>query len=247
MTDPKPTEKRKSFAIQDLSRIGLVLGIVIGAGWLLNAGFELDDIRSMDDLWKKTGEIRDALHPDGDLREQLISYGWFLIGSAILTAAGLPRWLLCALAGMVYGAFMGTVLSTIGTVAGATIGYLMGQSLLKSMVKRRLGRHGDKWRDRFRRDGFGYTLHLRLFPGSPGLLTNLAAGAFGVTIRDYLLATMLGFLPKTIMVCMAGSGAIKSNYWQLGIALLLYIGFAVGHVVWKRKRRRAESDGLPAH
>ncbi|MBI1291264.1 hypothetical protein GC173_08470 [bacterium] len=238
----KPARK-KSYLVKDLLRLSLVVIPLIGVGWWLNHRFHLDSIRTMEDLHRATTDIRDTLHPDDSLTAQLLSYCYFLIGAVILSTVGWPRWTICALAGMVYGAFLGTVLSTIGTVGGAVVSYFLGGSLLKSMVRRRFGDRMKRFSEELRKDGFGYILHLRLLPGSPGLVTNLVAGACRVKVTHYTLATTIGYMPKTIMFCLLASGAIKSNPWQLAMAVGIYVAFSVAHYYWRKKQKAREVSG----
>jgi uncharacterized membrane protein YdjX (TVP38/TMEM64 family) len=248
MSEPSveiPSEKpakKKSFLAKDLLRLSIVIVPLLVAGWWLNQRFQLDAIRTMDDLRRATTDIRNTLHPDDNLVAQLLSYFYFLLGAVILSTVGWPRWTLCALAGMVYGAVLGITLSTVGTVGGAVVSYFLGGSLLKSMVRRRFGDRMKAFSEELRKDGFGYILHLRLLPGSPGLVTNLLAGACRVKLSHYTLATVIGYMPKTIMFCLLASGTIKSNPWQLAMAVGIYIAFSVVHYMWRKKHKAREAE-----
>jgi uncharacterized membrane protein YdjX (TVP38/TMEM64 family) len=228
----------------------LIVPLILISIWI-NHRFQLDSIRTIEDLGRATTKIRATLHPEDDFAGKLKSYLVFLLGAIALSTVGWPRWTICAVAGMVYGAFMGIVLSTIGTVVGSILSYFLGGSLLKSMVRRRFGDRLKDFDARIKRDGFGYILHLRLLPGSPGLVTNLLAGACRVRLSHYSLATLIGYVPKTMMFCLLASGAIKSNPWQLGTAVALYAAFSAAHYWWHRHRRAAQkasgsSDGEPS-
>jgi len=237
----KPARK-KSYALKDAVRLLIVVVPLIAAAWWLNATFHLDQIRSMEDLRTATENIRDTLHPDDNLLGQLLSYTYFLLAAVVLSTIGWPRWTICAVAGMVYGAFLGIVLSTIGTVGGSVASYFLGGSMLKSMVNRRFGNRMKKFKEKIRTDGFGYILHLRLLPGTPGLMTNLLAGACRVKLSHYIAATTLGYLPYTVMFSLLASGAIKSNPYQLTTAIVLYAIFSLAHYLWARARRRNKAE-----
>lgn len=233
-------KRAKSYAFKDASRIGVIVAFMVVAGWWINDVLDLGSVKSMDDVVSVAMRVRGILHPEGSVSEQFLSYLYFVTGAMVLTAAGLPRWIICAVGGLIYGAFLAIMLTTLGTTAGTLVGYVLGASLLRSTVRRRLGRRFERLSERFREDGFGYTLHLRLLPGTPGMLTNLAAGACRISIPDYTLATMLGYLPKTTMVCLIASGAIKANWTQLAMAIGVYVVFSILHYQWRKRAKTME-------
>jgi uncharacterized membrane protein YdjX (TVP38/TMEM64 family) len=58
----------------------------------------------------------------------------------------------------------------------------------------------------FQRNAFSYLLVLRLVPLFPFWLVNLVAGAAGLPLRVYVLATFLGIIPVTFVYASLGSG-----------------------------------------
>ena len=63
-----------------------------------------------------------------------------------------------------------------------------------------------KLRDELRRNGFSYLLAIRLVPIFPFWLVNLAAGAVGLGLPVYVLATFVGMIPTSFVYASLGSG-----------------------------------------
>ncbi|KTS52090.1 SNARE associated Golgi family protein, partial [Methylobacterium indicum] len=58
----------------------------------------------------------------------------------------------------------------------------------------------------FRRDAFSYVMVLRLLPVFPFWMTNLAPAIFGVRLRTFALATLIGISPGAFIYASAGAG-----------------------------------------
>lgn len=87
---------------------------------------------------------------------------------------------------------------------------------------------------------------IRMVPLAPFTLVNLAAGAVGVPFRDYMLGTVLGIAPGTILVCLFGRQV--RQFWQhpsaQGIALvvailIVWLAVSLSLQRWAAHRRAA--------
>jgi uncharacterized membrane protein YdjX (TVP38/TMEM64 family) len=58
----------------------------------------------------------------------------------------------------------------------------------------------------FREDALSYLLVLRLVPIFPFWLVNLAAGAVGLRLPVYVLATFVGMIPTSLVYASLGNG-----------------------------------------
>jgi uncharacterized membrane protein YdjX (TVP38/TMEM64 family) len=94
---------------------------------------------------------------------------------------------------------------------------------LAGLVERRFSGKTAVWRARFRADAFWWVLYCRLFPMSNATLTSLLCGACQIPATPYLLASLLGFVPLTLVFAAFGSGGIKGDTSQivLGFGLLI--------------------------
>lgn len=171
--------------------------------------------------------LRDSLGPDDSPLRQLKSSVIFAAVGALLVGLGMPRLWVSVAAGGVFGAVLGTILALISSVLGSIITYLVGRSLLGSVIRRRLGKYPRfaRVRSHLARNAFLYTLSMRLFPFSNTTLTSLFCGSCKVPMGPYIAATIVGFLPLTIVFATFGSGTAKAQYEQilLGVVMLLIV------------------------
>lgn len=236
MADPtdKSAPPRKKKAWKDLLRLAMVALFFIAAGLLLNndaVQSQLFDIDIMRD------EMRDR-----GLQGLLL----FMGAGALINAVGIPRLWICAVAGSLFGAVDGTLIGLGTTLVGASLNFLMGRSMLRGPIKRHMPQRLRRWYKAFNNNGFRAILYMRLFPGANATLTSLLGGASHMRYRDYILASVIGFLPFTIVFATLGSSAAKQSKWQLAGGLLLFAAVAVAQWIYSRARKKAalaETDG----
>jgi uncharacterized membrane protein YdjX (TVP38/TMEM64 family) len=84
---------------------------------------------------------------------------------------------------------------------------------------------------------FTATLTLRLMPVSSNVTLNLLAGASRLNPRAFFSATLLGYLPQTIIFALLGSGTQVGRGAQIAVGLALFIGaMALGLVLYRWTR-----------
>lgn len=118
-----------------------------------------------------------------------------LPGAAILTLAG----------GAIFGAVMGTIWVNIGATTGALLAFLLARTLLRDWVLNRFGQRMLSLDNGLNENGLSYLLFLRLVPLFPFFLVNLACGITGLSIKTYLMGTMIGILPGSFVYANAGA------------------------------------------
>ena len=167
--------------------------------------------------------IRSVLQGGQQSSGRLLSAFIFTLAIGGLIAIGIPRLWASAVAGIVYGAFMGTLISLLASLLGSLVLYYAGRSLLASVVQRRLGNRLRSWEARFQENAFWWVLYGRLFPFSNSTVMSLLCGGCRVPIASYITGSVIGFIPLAIVFATYGSGGIKSNIWQIGFATVLLI------------------------
>jgi uncharacterized membrane protein YdjX (TVP38/TMEM64 family) len=203
---------------KDALRILIVVSIFVTALFVLH----LEPVReNLLDITK----LRDSLHPDDRPVTQLCSSLLFILFGSLLIGIGMPRLLVSAAGGGVFGALLGTILALVASVLGSLITYVAGRSLLGSVVRRRLGKYSrfTRLQAHLAENAFLYTLSLRLFPFSNTTVASLACGSCKVPIGPYILASLLGFLPLTIVFAVFGSGAAKADEVQIGLGIIFLL------------------------
>lgn len=126
------------------------------------------------------------------------------VGSVVVS---LPATLvLTVLAGLLFGPVTGALIAIGSSTTGASIVFSVGRYAAGDLIRRKAGPRLGRFADGFRRDGFGYILIMRLLPIFPYWITNLAPAAFGVTLRTFALATLLGLTPGAFIYAGLGAG-----------------------------------------
>jgi uncharacterized membrane protein YdjX (TVP38/TMEM64 family) len=113
---------------------------------------------------------------------------------------------LTLIGGILFGALLGGAATVIGATLGATAVFLVARSAFGEQMLRRVGPRAEKLAEGFRADAFNYLLFLRLVPLFPFWLVNLAPALFGVPLRTFVLATLLGIIPGTLAFSFVGAG-----------------------------------------
>ena len=131
----------------------------------------------------------------------------FVAVYAASTAASLPGALvLTVTGGLLFGAWVGAGLTVVGATAGATLLFLIARSALGESLRGRAGGSIDKLAEGFREGAFSYLLVLRLVPLFPFFVVNLAPAFLGVSLRTFVLATLIGIVPGTFVFSSVGAG-----------------------------------------
>lgn len=124
-----------------------------------------------------------------------------------VVALSLPVSLFLTIAsGILFGPFVGPVAAILGATIGATIIFLIAKTAIGDHLARRAGPAISKLADGFRADAFSYLLFLRLVPLFPFWLVNLAPALFGVKLRTFVLATLIGAFPGAAAFSFVGAG-----------------------------------------
>jgi uncharacterized membrane protein YdjX (TVP38/TMEM64 family) len=131
----------------------------------------------------------------------------YIVIYALIVALSLPVAAPLTLAG---GFLFGWLVGGVATVAAATCGavaiFILARTALAGPLARQAGPWLDKLRAGFQEDAIGYLLFLRLVPAFPFWLVNLAPALLGVSLRDYIIATVIGIIPGTFAFALTGAG-----------------------------------------
>lgn len=130
----------------------------------------------------------------------------FILTYIIATVAFLPGSILTLGAGFVFGVVWGTIYVFIGATIGATLAFLVGRYIAREWVAKKIeGKAKFQAIDKaVGREGLKIVLLTRLSPIFPFNFLNYAYGVSGVTLKDYILASV-GMIPGTIMYVYFGS------------------------------------------
>ncbi|NRO98484.1 hypothetical protein GWC77_21405 [Paraburkholderia sp. NMBU_R16] len=120
-------------------------------------------------------------------------------GYVVAAVLSVPITVLIAATGLAFGAWPGLGYALGGTLLAAAATYGIGVALGRDAVRRLAGARANRLSERIGRRGIVTMMVLRLLPIAPFTVVNLVAGASHISLRDYLLGTMLGMLPGTVL------------------------------------------------
>lgn len=160
------------------------------------------------------------------------------------------------LGGWVFGMQWGLIGAIMGFTGGAAIGYMVASFVTGTSVDRWIDRHprGRAIRDALARGSRSRTFLLvalmRMPPNSPFAMTNYALGATRVPFWIAFLATPVGMLPRTAIVCFLASSAAaggaqsileavdQAPWWSVLIGVASTVA-AIGVIGWIASRALA--------
>ncbi len=142
-----------------------------------------------------------------------------------LVAIGVPRLILCGVAGLVFGFWTGLTSVTLGTLTGYYLTFITvrwgGRDLtLDHWARCRRFCH------LLARGGIESVLLLRLLPIN-GFIVNLGLAVTTVRHRDFLMGTLIGSLPEAVPMVLVGAGLLHPSVGKTVGLLLLAIALAV--------------------
>ncbi len=121
----------------------------------------------------------------------------YFVGSLLVV----PITVLIIATALVFGPMLGSVYSLVGCFLGAGITYALGYFLGRDFVQQITG--PDQWEHVKRKIGQADIMAvaiMRLLPVAPFTVVNVILGAFQVSVRDYILGSLLGLTPGILVI-----------------------------------------------
>lgn len=130
----------------------------------------------------------------------------FMVIYMIATVAFLPGSILTLAGGAIFGLFWGSIYVFFAATIGATLAFLVGRYIARGWVSQKIAGN-QKFAavdNAVGKEGFKIVFLTRLSPVFPFNLLNYSLGVTGVSLKDYVLASV-GMIPGTIMYVYFGS------------------------------------------
>ncbi len=139
----------------------------------------------------------------------------FMLIYIVATVAFLPGSILTLGAGVVFGVVLGSIYVFIGATIGATLAFLVGRYFARGWISKKIAGNAKFGAiDRaVGEEGLKIVLLTRLSPIFPFNLLNYGLGVTGVSLKDYVIASV-GMIPGTIMYVYLGS--LAGNIAMIG-------------------------------
>jgi len=161
----------------------------------------------------------------------------FVAVGGVATAVAVPRHIVSFLGGYAFGLGLGSALALAATEVGCVLTFVYGRHIGRPLVSARLRERVRRIEDFLAANPFAMTLLIRLLPIGSNFATSLAAGVSRVPARPFLLGSLFGFLPQTVVFTLAGSGIEMGATFRVALAVLLFVvSGAIG--IWLYRRYR---------
>ncbi len=190
------------------------------------------------------GDVIDKTWVDAHVRGQGASGEiLFLLTGWLLASAGLSRQLIAFLSGYAFGFLPGVLLASLAVVAGCITTFYVARYLVSAFLLRHFAGRLDKVGRFVRENTFSMTLLIRLLPVGNNGLVNIAAGVSDARSVPFFLGSALGYLPQTLIFALVGSGTSVDQFWQVAVAMALFVVATVLGAMLYRKYRHGMSLG----
>ncbi len=114
--------------------------------------------------------------------------------------------------GFLFSTFPGVFFNLLSAVIGATLIFIAAKTFLGNILldkmKRKQARDNFfvKMQNEIKENEFSYLIILRLMPIVPFFIANLAPAFLGVKLRVFIITTLIGILPGTVVYTSIGAG-----------------------------------------
>ena len=161
----------------------------------------------------------------------------FVAAYALTVVLLLPGTLGTVTAGAVFGFPVGAAAALAGATIGSTCAFIISRAMGRDGAQSLFGSRLSNIDDFIGRNDFTSILVLRLMPIVPFNLLNYGSGLTSVRLSRYVLASVIGMAPATLLA--TGLGAQADN--PTGITFLVLLGtllvVLVGSSLWARRIR----------
>lgn len=169
--------------------------------------------------------------------------GWALVwavgGTVVLAVALVPRAVLAAAGGLLFGPALGAAVVLAGVGVGAVVAFAAGRWLGRDLVlAHRRAAVIDGW---LVQQGLLGVIVARLLPVAPFGLVSYGYGLTGVPLSVFWLGTMVGAAPTTVVFANLGAAALSPGTPGFVISLLAAVALAAAGVVVGRRLHRCRS------
>jgi phospholipase D1/2 len=173
----------------------------------------------------------------------LLAIAAFVVGGLVV----FPVLVLIAATSAALGPWMGFFSAGAGVLLSALLLFAIGRVLGQARLQRLLGRRAARVQSRIIGKGIVAVAMIRMVPIAPFSIVNVVAGASKLSLRDFLLGTVLGMAPGIAVMAALGAqiadlarNASWTNAVLLALAILAWIALCLGVqflVTWMAGRR----------
>jgi len=159
----------------------------------------------------------------------------FVLVCCLLGSVGLSRQVIAFLGGYAFGFFQGFMLSMAAVVAACITTFFISRILLRTYLEKRFSVRIRQLDLFLHENTFTMALLVRLLPLGSNWMINIGAGVSSVRKLPFFLGSALGYIPQMLIFSLVGSGTRVDQFWQVAIAMALFVLAATLGIVLYRK------------
>jgi len=167
----------------------------------------------------------------------------FVLVCCLLGSVGLSRQVIAFLGGYAFGFSQGVMLSMVAVVAACITTFYVSRTLLRAYLENRFSARIQQIDAFLHENTFTMALLVRLLPLGSNWMINIAAGGSSVRKYPFFLGSALGYIPQMLIFSLLGSGTRVDQFWQVAIAMALFVLAATLGIVLYRKVARGKTLG----
>ena len=167
----------------------------------------------------------------------------FVLVCCLLGSVGLSRQVIAFLGGYAFGFSQGVMLSMVAVVAACITTFYVSRTLLRAYLEKRFSARIQQIDAFLHENTFTMALLVRLLPLGSNWMINIAAGVSSVRKYPFFLGSALGYIPQMLIFSLLGSGTRVDQFWQVAIAMALFVLAATLGIVLYRKVARGKTLG----
>lgn len=180
-----------------------------------------------------------------ELRERIDSYGWaapvvFVGLYAFITLSPVPKNVLSAAAGLIFGLVAGTALVWVAAMLGALVAFGVGRLLGRDAVERLTSTRVRRVDDLIARRGLLAVILVRLVPFVPFTAINYTAGLTGLRLWQFTVGTAVGIIPGTVAYVALGTYGDAPGSLPFLLSAAALVVLSAGGLLLARRRRGAD-------
>jgi phosphatidylserine/phosphatidylglycerophosphate/cardiolipin synthase-like enzyme/uncharacterized membrane protein YdjX (TVP38/TMEM64 family) len=178
------------------------------------------------DLWGDSDALAETLLLAEKYRTSWVGFTAVLAAFVLSSLLFIPVNLVIAGTGAIFGPLFGFGYALAGALLAAALVFGLGRVLGRDWVRRLATRRVTAFNQRLNHHGLIAMTVLRLLPIAPFTLVNLIAGASEIRTRDFLLGSLIGMTPGTLLMILIGDRlGVWLRYPDLA-NLVLVVGIA---------------------
>ena len=192
--------------------------------------------------WADPDHLSDLLEP---FRRSWLGLPLVLAVFILLELVMFPVLVLVFVCGLAFGPWLGAAYALLGSVASAILPFFLGRKLGRRRLERWGGEATRKLTSTLHRKGLIGVFLLRKIP-APFTAVNMACGASGVRLRDFVLGTALGMVSGIVLITVVGTSLTElirdpqpGKLWLMAGVIAGAVGLALLLQRWVRQRSGA--------